>query len=52
VAAKNFTQEIQGTYVGDDYYSSVRKIPKMERILTQELVPELKRIMKIGVDKE
>ncbi len=52
VAAKNFTQEIQGTYIGDDYYSSVRKTPKMERILTPELVPELKRIMKIGVEKE
>lgn len=52
VAAKNFTQEIQGTYVGDDYYSSVRKSPRMERILTQELMPDLKRIMKIGVDKE
>jgi HD-like signal output (HDOD) protein len=48
VASKNFTQEIQGTYIGDDYYSSVRKSPNMERILTQELVPDLNRIMKIG----
>ena len=52
VASKNFTQELQGTYIGDDYYSSVRKTPNMERILTSELVPDLKRIMKIGAGTE
>lgn len=52
VASKNFTKEIQGSYIGDDYYSSIRKTPNMERILTPELLPDLKRIMKIGAESE
>jgi HD-like signal output (HDOD) protein len=52
VASKNFAQELNGTYIGDDYYSSIRKTPSMERILTQELLPDLKRIMKIGAGAE
>jgi HD-like signal output (HDOD) protein len=52
VAAKNFTQEIQGTYIGDDYYGYIRKAPKMERILAAELMPDLKRIARIGAEME
>lgn len=52
VASKNFTHELQGTYIGDDYYSAIRKTPNMERILTPELLPDLKRIIKIGTGSE
>lgn len=52
VAAKNFTQDIQGPYIGDDYYTYLRKAPQIERIITLELLPDLKRIMKIATEVE
>lgn len=52
VAAKNFTADIQGTYIGDDYYHYIRKTPAIDRIITLELLPDLKRIMKIGTEAE
>lgn len=52
VAAKNFTQDIQGSYIGEDYYNYIRKTPSIERIITLELLPDLKRIMKIATDED
>jgi putative nucleotidyltransferase with HDIG domain len=47
IAARNFTKEITGSYIGDDYYRYVKKSPKVESILTPEITKDLKRIRRI-----
>ncbi|HPD21798.1 MAG: HDOD domain-containing protein [Desulfomonilia bacterium] len=51
VAAKNFSQDITGTYIGDDYYRFIKKPPKIESILMPEITRDLKRIRHIGETK-
>lgn len=48
IAALNFTQDINGTYIGDDYYHYLKKSPRMDRILVPELTRDLKRIAQMG----
>ena len=48
IAVKNFTQEISGTYIGDDYYRFIKKPPKIESILMPEITRDLVRIKHIG----
>jgi HD-like signal output (HDOD) protein len=48
IAAKNFNQEITGTYISDDYYRFIKKPPKIESILLPEITRDLKRIKHIG----
>jgi HD-like signal output (HDOD) protein len=50
IAAKNFTQEITGPYIGDDYYRYINKQPKMETILIPEITKDLMRIRKVMLD--
>ncbi len=52
IAAKNFSQDITGTYIGDDYYRFVKKQPKIESILMPEITRDLKRIRHIGEVKQ
>lgn len=46
IAAKNFTQEITGPYIGDDYYRYIHKAPRMDSILVPEITKDLYRIRK------
>jgi HD-like signal output (HDOD) protein len=48
IAAKNFSQDISGTYIGDDYYRFIKKPPKIESILMPEITRDLKRVRHIG----
>ncbi len=48
VAAKNFMQELEGPYIGNDYYRFINKPPKIEGILKPEIMRDLKRIKHIG----
>lgn len=52
VAAKNFTQEITGPYIGDDYYRHINRQSKMENILTHEITKDLKRIRRVMFDTD
>jgi len=52
IAAKNFTQEISGHYIGDDYYRYINKQPKMESILIPEITKDLKRIRRVMLDTD
>jgi HD-like signal output (HDOD) protein len=52
IAAKNFTQEIKGPYIGDDYYRYINKQPKMENILIPEITRDLKRIQRVMLDPD
>jgi putative nucleotidyltransferase with HDIG domain len=52
IAAKNFTQEIKGPYIGDDYYRYINKQPKMESILIPEITRDLKRIHRVMLDPD
>jgi hypothetical protein len=52
VAARNFTQEITGPYIGDDYYRFIKKQPKIETILIPEITKDLKRIRRVMLDGE
>jgi HD-like signal output (HDOD) protein len=52
VAARNFTQEITGPYIGDDYYRFIKKQPKIESILMPEITKDLKRIRRVMLDGE
>lgn len=52
IAAKNFTQEIKGPYIGDDYYRYINKQPKMESILIPEITRDLKRIQRVMLDPD
>ncbi|HPC47193.1 MAG TPA: HDOD domain-containing protein [Deltaproteobacteria bacterium] len=51
VAARNFTQEISGPYIGDDYYRFVNRQPRIDTILVPEITKELKRIRRIMFDE-
>ena len=50
IAARNFTQEITGPYIGDDYYRFIKKQPKIEGILLPEITKDLKRIHRVMLD--
>jgi len=52
IAARNFTKDITGPYIGDDYYRFVKKPPKVESILTPEISKDLKRIRRVMLDNE
>lgn len=52
VAARNFTQEISGPYIGDDYYRFINRQPRMENILLPEITRDLKRIRRVMFDDE
>ncbi len=52
IAAKNFTQEITGPYIGDDYYRFINKPPRMDSILIPEITRDLRRIRKVTIDSE
>ncbi len=51
IAAKNFTQELSGIYIGDDYYRYIKKAPKMESVLMPEITRDLNRIKHLGETK-
>jgi HD-like signal output (HDOD) protein len=48
IAARNFMQEIQGPYIGNDYYRYINKPPRVESILMPEITRDLRRIKRIG----
>jgi HD-like signal output (HDOD) protein len=50
IAARNFTQEITGPYIGDDYYRFIKKQPRIESILVPEIVKDLKKIRRVMLD--
>jgi HD-like signal output (HDOD) protein len=50
IAARNFTKEITGPYIGDDYYRYIKKQPKIESILIPELTKDLKRIRRVMLE--
>jgi HD-like signal output (HDOD) protein len=50
IAARNFTQEITGPYIGDDYYRFIKKQPKIESILVPEIAKDLKKIRRVMLD--
>jgi HD-like signal output (HDOD) protein len=50
IAARNFTKEIAGIYIGDDYYRYIKKQLKIENILTPEITKDLKRIRRVMLD--
>ncbi len=52
IAAKNFTQEITGPYIGDDYYRYINKSPRMESILNPEITKDLKKIRRVMLDTD
>lgn len=52
IAAKNFTQEITGAYIGDDYYRYINKPPRMDSILIPEITKDLKRIRRIMLNTD
>ncbi len=52
IAAKNFTQEITGPYIGDDYYRYINKPPRMDSILIPEITKDLKRIHRIMLSSD
>jgi putative nucleotidyltransferase with HDIG domain len=52
IAAKNFTQEIKGPYIGDDYYRYINKQPKIESILVPEITRDLRRINKVMLNPD
>lgn len=52
IAAKNFTQEITGPYIGEDYYRYIHKQPRMESILIPEITRDLKRIRRVMLDTD
>ncbi|MDT8272118.1 MAG: HDOD domain-containing protein [Desulfomonilia bacterium] len=52
VAARNFTGEITGPYIGDDYYRFIKKLPKMESILVPEITRDLNRIKRFLPENE
>lgn len=52
IAAKNFTQEITGPYIGDDYYRFINKKPSMDSILIPEITKDLKRIRRIMLNSD
>lgn len=47
IAAKNFTQEITGPYIGDDYYRYINKSPRIDSILIPEITKDLARIRRV-----
>lgn len=52
IAARNFMQEIQGPYIGNDYYRYIKKPPRVESILIPEITRDLRRIKHIGEVEE
>ena len=52
IAAKNFTQEITGPYIGDDYYRYIHKPPRIDSILIPEIIKDLKRIHRIMLNSD
>ncbi|HOO36803.1 MAG TPA: HDOD domain-containing protein [Deltaproteobacteria bacterium] len=48
VAARNFMQELDGTYIGNDYYRYINKPARMDSILKSEITRDLKRIRHLG----
>ena len=50
IAARNFTQEITGPYIGDDYYRFIKKQPRIESILVPEIAKDLKKIRRVMLD--
>ena len=52
VAARNFTEEILGPYIGDDYYRFIKKPPRMESILVPEITRDLNRIKRLLPEDE
>ncbi|MFY9399412.1 MAG: HDOD domain-containing protein [Desulfomonilia bacterium] len=47
IAARNFSEEISGPYIGEDYYRFIKKPPRVESILTPEITRELTRIKQL-----
>ncbi|HHO76256.1 MAG TPA: HDOD domain-containing protein, partial [Deltaproteobacteria bacterium] len=42
IAARKFMQELEGPYIGNDYYRYINKQPKMESILMPEITRDLR----------
>ena len=52
VAARKFMQEIEGPYIGNDYYRYINKPPRIESILMPEITRDLRRIRHLGQMEE
>lgn len=53
IAAKNFLQKNTfGVYIGDDYYRFIKKQPRVESIITPEIIRDLNRIKLLGGIKD
>ena len=48
VAARNFMQEMDGPYIGNDYYRYINKPARIDSILRSEITRDLKRIRHLG----
>ena len=48
IAARNFMQELDGTYIGNDYYRYINKPARIDSILKSEITRDLKRIRHLG----
>ena len=52
IAARKFMQEIEGPYIGNDYYRYINKPPRIESILMPEITRDLRRIRHLGQMEE
>jgi len=52
IAAKNFTEEIRGIYIGNDYFRFINKSANIESILRPEITRDLKRISNMGKEMD
>lgn len=52
VAARNFMQQLDGIYIGNDYYRYINKPARMDSILHSEIIRDLKRIRLLGEVEE
>lgn len=53
ISAKNFLQnQMFGAYIGDDYYRFIKKQPRIESIITPEIIRDLNRIKLLGGIKD
>jgi len=52
VAARHFMGEINGPYIGEDYYMFIKRSPQMDRILTPTLTRELEKIKALDIEQK
>ncbi|MBN2298791.1 MAG: HDOD domain-containing protein [Deltaproteobacteria bacterium] len=48
IAARKFMQELEGPYIGNDYYRYINKPPRIDSILMPEITRDLRRIRHLG----